>query len=225
MSISTLESVGHQFAAAAGNPLPLVVCVAAAAFCVWKFAGSHLGGRITALEERLKFRDDKISELEKQQVRAALSRSEPERPKLANPREGLDSGIKPTPPNLAPPDAGKVVAEPPRVYVLNRSHDEIMDSFENLTTMQADVMAAPYIGKWIKVRIKVADVIGKAGDAVVLARDDRFGARLTWLRFKDGRGSLELLRLGDEIEASGRIDELNWLTLRLNDCSLLGKAD
>jgi hypothetical protein len=103
----------------------------------------------------------------------------------------------------------------------------LSEIYRDRTHIQADKLAATFIGKRIEVSGNVAFVTALDGTATTLsvAMDrDTQGFSSAWMLFPGDRDRLEMLRRGDAITVVGEIKDFDQGELRLIDCRLVSEA-
>lgn len=217
MTAAALQSFATAFATAAANPVPLVVVVGAAGVAIWKVASTHFSGRISALEDRLKLKDDQLTAVARDRLKDEVQR--PEIP--VGPLASANLTQSPPPSNVAPLP-GPVAAPKPtsRVFIRNYAFTQLMDIFEGKTAIQQSSIAAPFIDKWMSIETIVENIFSRKGGITVMASYPGQAARFIFLEFNGDLGHLEMLNIGDRLAAIGRVGEIDYLTLRLLECEL-----
>jgi hypothetical protein len=117
----------------------------------------------------------------------------------------------------------------PEPKVINVTPDELVEFFEGHTSIQAQKLVAPYIGKWIEVSGLLGDVNPLAEDAAeVTFRPESTMAGMPVgvvtvmsFRTKEWVDRLAVLKHKDPIAVQGKIREIRSLRVYLDDCELL----
>ena len=107
---------------------------------------------------------------------------------------------------------------PPKVFI-DITPGYLIDLYKDRTSIQGDVLAAAYMGKWIVVTGKVRDiyVTGDALTAQVYDNDEQFiVARFS----KEGSEKLSKIARGATVKVRGEIFEIDIMRLRLRECDL-----
>jgi len=88
------------------------------------------------------------------------------------------------------------------------------------TSIQADKLIAAYIGKWLKLSVKVSDTLSRGeGGAAILSASDGVGLALTFT--SKWRDPLVALPPGSEVTIIGRIDKVTSNVVLLDHCELI----
>jgi len=92
------------------------------------------------------------------------------------------------------------------------------------TSVQAETLLQPYLGKWMRLSSFTVDDIDQHGTGHVLYGVSEDGTRMTM--FFDGRWAerILILRKGSRVDAVGQIYRVELLFLRINNCELLDPA-
>lgn len=111
-----------------------------------------------------------------------------------------------------------------RIYIQAKP-SELTSIYQGRTELQANKLAAPYIGKWMKVAGKIHDISTPGGRVLVALVDvpDRdfngviflYFSRELWLE------RLEILSHGHPITAEGKVTGLAFPGISLEDCELI----
>jgi hypothetical protein len=99
----------------------------------------------------------------------------------------------------------------------------LSEIYRDRTHIQADKLAATFVGKQIEVSGSVAIVTALNATETTLTIDmDRVtqGFSAAWILFSGDRGRLEMLRPGDRITVSGKIKVFDQSEIQLVDCRL-----
>jgi hypothetical protein len=143
-------------------------------------------------------------------------------------------------PKSAPPPASELEAQPPApVPIMHppapESHAEpgfvgpsittayLREIYRDRTHIQADKLAATFVGKRIEVSGAVTFVtaLTDTQTSISIKMDqDTQGFESAWMLFPDDREQLEMLRAGDRITVTGKIRRFDQDEIQLVDCRL-----
>lgn len=184
--------------------MPFLLVTAAVAVAIWRVSHWRYGAIIEDLEQRVKLKDDMMNHLERNR-------------ELAH-RPSSQAGIPyTTDPFVSDDDQRTFVDDGVTLQYLS-------GLYANRTGLQADKLAAPYIGKWIEVsgRIEIATPFLEEASTLSLELDQaRDGFRYAWMMFLTDRGRLEVLAPDTKITAVGRIKSIQESQIELLECELL----
>ena len=98
---------------------------------------------------------------------------------------------------------------------VKQTAEELMAAFKGYTQIQAEILSRPYIGKWLKMSLRIRN-IGSGG--LVFAKKDE----TVILHFKkEWIDHLSVLSMDNQITAIGRITNLSASWLELSECELI----
>lgn len=184
--------------------VPFLLVSAIAVLVIWRVLQWRYGATIDGLEHRLKLRDDTISHLERNRQRSG--------PQLPTVLPALETG-------LFVSETGE------RTFVEdNVTLKHLSGLYKDRTSLQADKLAAPHVGKWIEVsgKLEIATPFSAEASTVSLKLDEtRDGFNYAWLMFLTDRHRLEALRPNDTITAVGRIKGFHGSEIQLLECELV----
>jgi hypothetical protein len=195
----------------------LVVLWAVSAIAIWRLTDWHYAGAIRDLEHRIKLKDDTIAYMERN----------PQEPSVPTTSSVIaDSPMTRIANVEALPEDPRTVTVPPedRVFIKNKNVTDLMKMLDGNTMMKEDVLARPFIGKWIEITLPVKNVVQREDETLVMfTRPDAFASQI-WLHFPGDRERLEILDVGDTLTAVGRITELSSVVMRLYGCEMVKAA-
>ena len=206
-----VTSIVKQIAVVGQSPVPFIVCVLLACMAIWRALEWKHRATIDGLNHRIALRDDTIRHFEKdgpKTARAATPSSELSQSKVTPVRNGAKE----------------------RAFL---SHTQDPDFLHNLyrdrTTIQADKLAAIYVGKWMKVRGIVNNVMelspNETSVSIIppsdVSKPIPNSLSLTVLFFEGDKERLELLCAGDEMSAIGKIKRISMADLSLVEGELI----
>jgi hypothetical protein len=127
----------------------------------------------------------------------------------------------PLPPKHEPETTVKVDAKPSQTTV-DVTPEYLMDIYDGLTAIQAEKLAAAYIGKWVPISGVIQNVGGPSlfGAALIsIALHEKGKAKLIVLYFDEGEVThVESLLQGQSIEAFCQVNRFGANDLRLVHC-------
>jgi len=100
----------------------------------------------------------------------------------------------------------------------------LLGLYKKTTSVQADALAAFYIGKWIRLSAPVADVFTQGDEIFVLltlAADTRFALAILSFEAAQWSPSVSMLTSGSTIMVAGEIQRVSTMSIRLKCCELL----
>lgn len=130
-----------------------------------------------------------------------------------------------TPARLASPTAttGRTQHVASRVYATVEP-SYLSDLFKNHTHVQAQKLVATYLGKWLECSGKVNDVRARDWEIMVFLARPQLSEPLVTLHLDTKwEPHLSDLRIGDEIAAAGRIEDVEANVVTLADCELVAR--
>ena len=210
--------------------MPFVIAAAVVAWLAYLAVQNRFQTRIEHLESRLSLRDDELSAVKRkmEEMPLELAREASAEPPTAAPRQPdpESAAIEPAEPDVQRSD-GRVI--------LGRSvtPELLIDLHMKHTALQADRLAAPYIGKWLRLQGKVGNVSTRSNEQICVALTlvpitsatlaHPLAMTTTLLYFSpDAAPELETLQLNDEIAVLGKIEEIGYMSLILEECELIG---
>lgn len=131
---------------------------------------------------------------------------------------------------LAPPtiaDSRQEVKLPPNYSnreIVDATPDYLMDLFDQHTSIQAQRLIEPYIGKWMIVSGKLRDIADHPHGSQLTfesSAPDRYGVVFMWFHQPDRRDRLSVLRRGTELTVLGQIQWVNKVEVNLQKCELI----
>ena len=148
-----------------------------------------------------------------------------EAPRPRTPAGGGSSATAQT----ALPDPSVVAAEPttdsPAAReIVDVTPEYLAEFFHDRTSIQADKLAAAYLGKWMKVSGPLGNVGGFTTFSQVTFAFNTFGSLSVYLLFRDGdvvENRVSTLSQGDQITVLGQIDRIDAVSLQLGNCELI----
>ncbi len=100
----------------------------------------------------------------------------------------------------------------------NTSADNLKALYKDRTTIEGDRLAKPYIGKWMQIFGKVANVSERGGGSTVVRLLDREYDDLQFdMRW---RNRIELLQRNQQISATCQIDQIHETYISFGSCEL-----
>jgi hypothetical protein len=102
--------------------------------------------------------------------------------------------------------------------------DYLMGLFDQHTSIQAQRLIEPYIGKWMKISGKLSDIMdNEYFSQVTFERDPqkRYGAVYMYFRQPDRRDRLSVIRRGTNLTVMGQIRNVANIELHLDKCELV----
>lgn len=214
--VNTLKVLWPSFA---------VVC-ALAVLIVWRVMDWRYRAVIESQDQRIKLRDDSIAYRIKQEA-ASRETAEPTKLAAITPPPLLDNADLP----LKVPTVEEILREAvpfrytqpeaERIFITQHSAPDLMQSLWGKTTVQERRIVQPYLGKWISISMEVKNVIQHDDETVVMFVVPETAAAFIWLHFPRDRERLEILEIGEQLTAVGRIEQLSGLTMRLYACELI----
>ena len=148
-----------------------------------------------------------------------------EAPRPRTPAGGGSSATAQT----ALPDPSVVAAEPttdsPAAReIVDVTPEYLAEFFRDRTSIQADKLAAAYLGKWMKVSGPLGNIGGITTFSQVTFAFNTFGSLSVYLLFRDGdvvENRVSTLSQGDQITVLGQIDRIDAVSLQLGNCGLI----
>ena len=210
----------QQIADIGKAPGPFLIFAAAVAGGVWRLMKWRYEAIIEGLEHRLRLRDDTIA-------RHGID----EQPKLAS--NISTSGDRSAASSRSPVQpAAKSLRNKPSTH--NDTRQFVAKSvkpidlrliYEGKTAIQADQQAELYIGKWIRVEGVVQSAYRQGQDGIRLHLlddpSDSIGLKGLWLTFDTHRTSLETLKVGDLVVATGEITSISKYDIEIEHCEII----
>ena len=173
------------------------------------------------MDDRLKLKDDQIAAVARERLKEA-DKNLPKAHPTGDVAVSTDATVAVTShaADLKSAEATTFV-EGDRVFIKNYTYAGLMDIFEGKTSLQQESIAAPFLGKWLKVDLIVSNIFRNGKTITVLATYPEEAARYIWLHFTEMLGAIEILNIGDRLSAVGEIREVDFLTIRLFECELI----
>ena len=219
LSISSLGgALSGQFLAASQAPIPFLGALLVCAGVVWQVLKWRYDSVIDSLEHRIKLRDDSIKRLEEMHAKAPRSATISDYiAKLpATSQTIANDSISTTQFHITSAEGSIAESVTP---------DDLRIIYKDRTSIQADRLAAAYVGKSMKVSGSVTGVSQLDAERLMIRLDDkRTGDSIIagiWLIFSEDRDFLETLKNGDIIYARGTVKSFGLFDINLTDCSLI----
>jgi hypothetical protein len=190
-------------------------------FFLWRFIDWHYKGSLRTSEERLKLRDDEITQLTRSFTREAdlpVIRASPSLKTLDVVEVEETHSQAAT--HISLPWLTSTPLEDRHFLPSERTVNELFDMLEGATSARAKEIVDPYIGKWIKIAQEVADVDWRENHFVVLAVANDRPPRFVWMHFKS-EVDMKTVQRGDVLKVVGRIKEISFGSLRLYECEVV----
>jgi len=130
----------------------------------------------------------------------------------------------PAPPTIA--DSPQEVKLPPKYSnreIIDATPDYLMALFDQHTSIQAQRLIEPYIGKWMRVSGKLGNVSNNEYFAQVVFEHRPSSYPRIYMLFRQPNRSdrFSVLRRGTQLTVLGQIQEVAQLTLQLDNCELI----
>jgi hypothetical protein len=140
----------------------------------------------------------------------------------------LPAVIQPTPimpaaplaPAQSEPPAPKRTIAAGGQRLLNRTPQQLMALYGNLTDVQGKLLVAPTIGQWIELEGTVADVSSTSGELIRLHLKEHPLVAI-WFRGKKALERLILLHAGDRVAVQGEVEVIERHHVSLDPCELV----
>jgi tRNA_anti-like len=130
-------------------------------------------------------------------------------------------------PNLPAAPGNSEAEETGRIFVPDSvTPNYLVNIFKNNINIEAVAQTAKYMGKWIKVEGPVNDIMSITANTmfIVLVPDNGWDLSRHFLIYFTFHGqwlkNVELLRRGDNVSVIGKIDTIDSVRLKLEDCEL-----
>jgi hypothetical protein len=204
----------QEWSNVSGSPLIFLGTVLLSWIVIWLIQRHFHRTQIDNLESRLRLRDDEIARLERNAAAPTGSaiitvEKAPAPQKRARPAPAPIPIAKPVP----------QVQREGRIFVgPNVTIGFLTGMYANVTSAQAARAVAAYVGKWMKISAPISNVYAD-GTVVIEVPDAK--SIITMLEFSSNREELEILHVGDILNAIGRLDRINRYDVTLVDCELV----
>jgi putative nucleic acid binding protein len=128
----------------------------------------------------------------------------------------------PAPPTIA--DSPQEVKLPPNREIIDATPDYLVALFDQHTSIQAQRLIEPYIGKWMIVSGRLRDIADHGHGSQLTFESsaiNEFGVVFMWFRQPDRSDRLSVLRRGTELTVLGQIRWVNKIEVNLDNCELV----
>jgi hypothetical protein len=128
-----------------------------------------------------------------------------------------------TAPTIA--DLPQEVKLPPKysnLEIIDVTPDYLIGLFDQHTSIQAQRLIEPYIGKWMRVSGKLRDISDHTYGSQLSFERSRLGGNVyMWFRQPDRKDRLSVLRRGTRLTVLGQIQWVNNMEVNLDNCELI----
>lgn len=130
----------------------------------------------------------------------------------------LPSPIEPVKPGHT--ISAKAETPPAERFFVSANAQTLMAFYDGRTSIQADLLTKPYLGKWIFIQDKVSNT-GSRSSFVFVSVYKGDAKTISLVFDKSWEDRISILMAGDSFKALGRIASVDAMGMRLEDCELV----